>query len=62
MHQKVNFYIGALIITIVGSIAAYLIIRTDVDADVGGYAGAGADISDTNPEIPNLQEELEKNY
>jgi len=60
MHQRVNFYIGALVITVVGTFATYLIIRTDIDATSQGYAGASA--SSTNPEIPSLQDELKGNY
>jgi|GEM_PF-5510492 len=60
MHQKVNFYIGALVITIVGSFATYLIVHTGLDAETQGYAGASA--SSTNPEIPRLEDELKKRY
>ena len=37
MHRAVNFYIGALLITVVGAIATQLIVRTASEAEAVGY-------------------------
>lgn len=56
LNRRVNFYIAALLITLVGSFATISITRTALNADVSDY-GTGSP-QQVSGEVPTLNEAL----